>query len=404
MNLIVKLLIGITLGIAVGYVAPIPLVQSVLTLKVLFGQFLSFVIPLLIFCFIAEGIANLRVNAGKMLGATTGLAYASTLFAGILAAFVALQVIPTFDLALTGELAKASVPKPFVELALPPVMSITTALVMAFLWGMGVASTRAPILHQMLGESKRIIELLVNRIILPALPFYIASLFVEMTVAGEVLPVLETFGLVLMLAVALHWVWLLVLYTVASLVTGTSLIQSFKNMFSAYFTAVGTMSSVATIPVTLQQTIKNGVDEDVADFVIPLCATIHLSGSTITLTTAAIAVMMLTQGALPTWDMLLPFIAMLGVTMVAAPGVPGGAVMAALGLFGSMLGFSESALALMIALYVAQDSFGTACNVTGDGAIALLVNRIVGKRDVNVIRDAADSIVITQNEETRKVS
>ncbi|MFI4956443.1 MAG: dicarboxylate/amino acid:cation symporter [Gammaproteobacteria bacterium] len=379
MRLILMLIAGIVAGIVVGLLAPLGLVRGIATFQHAFGQFISFVMPLLIFFFIAEGIANLNYGAGKILGWTTGIAYASTLGAGALAAFVGLKVIPMLSLASSFEAVKAVAVVPFVKLDMLPVMGVMTALVMAFVWGIGVGNTKAAVLRQGLLEGKRIIDGVISYVIIPVLPFYIGALFVEMTVAGEVVATLRTFGLVLCLAVGLHLVWLFTLYTIAATVAGINVFTALKNMIPAYITAIGTMSSVATIPVTLRQTLKNKVDEDVADFVIPLCATIHLSGSTITLTTASIAVMLLTQGMLPTWGMLVPFIVMLGITMVAAPGVPGGAVMAALGLFSTMLGFSEAAVGLMITLYVAQDSFGTACNVTGDGAIALIVNRLVRK-------------------------
>lgn len=379
MRLIMMLILGIISGIVIGLIAPTGLVRGIATFQYAFGQFISFVMPLLIFFFIAEGIAHLNYGAGKMVGLTTGLAYLSTLVAGGLAACVGLEVIPMLSLEHATGMVKSTAIEPFVKLEMTPVMGVMTALLMAFLWGIGVGRTRAAVMRQGLSEGKRIIDLLIARVVIPILPIYVGALFVEMTVAGEVVATLRTFGYVLCLAVALHITWLFILFAVAASIAGVNVFRALKNMLPAYITAIGTMSSVATIPVTLRQTLLNQVDEDVADFVIPLCATIHLSGSTITLTVASIAVMLLTQGVLPSWEMLIPFILMLGITMVAAPGVPGGAVMAALGLFSTMLGFSEAAVGLMITLYVAQDSFGTACNVTGDGAIAMMVNKWVSK-------------------------
>jgi Na+/H+-dicarboxylate symporter len=218
-------------------------------------------------------------------------------------------------------------------------------------------------------------------VIIPLLPFYISGIFAEMAAEGTVFTTLKTFGVVLALAVFMHWVWITIQYTITGLALGLSPIKLIKNMLPAYFTAIGTMSSAATIPVTLRQTRNNGVDESIANFTIPLCATIHLSGSTITLVTCSTAVIALSQHiALPSLVEMLPFIMMLGITMIAAPGAPGGGVMAALGLMASMLGFGEAELALMIALYMAQDSFGTACNITGDGAISLWVNKFAQKQ------------------------
>ena len=212
----------------------------------------------------------------------------------------------------------------------------------------------------------------------PVLPFYIASIFAELTADGTVFDTLKAFGLVLVMAVIVHWLWLIILYLAAGGMTGKNPFTALKNMLPAYFTGLGTMSSAATIPVTVRQTKENKVSEGIADSAVPLCATIHLSGSTITLTMCSVAVMVLSNHlSMPTFGMMLPFILMLGIIMIAAPGVPGGAVMAALGLLGTMLGFDETALGLMIGLYMAQDSFGTAANVTGDGAIALMVDKFM---------------------------
>ncbi len=259
---------------------------------------------------------------------------------------------------------------------MPPVFGVMTALVLAFIFGLGIAATRAEQLKQLSDQGRDIIELLLSKVIIPLLPFYIAGVFAEMAAAGTVFGTLKTFGIILVLAVALHWVYIISMFTVAGVKAGISPITLIKNMLPAYFTALGTMSSAATIPVTLRSVKNNKVDEDVANFAVPLCATTHLAGSTITIVSCTLAVMYLHSSlAIPSFLTILPFILMLGVVMLAAPGVPGGAVMSAVGLLGSMLGFGETAIALMIALYMAQDSFGTACNVTGDGAIAILVDQ-----------------------------
>jgi Na+/H+-dicarboxylate symporter len=213
-------------------------------------------------------------------------------------------------------------------------------------------------------------------VIIPLLPLYIAGVFAQMAAAGTVFVTLKTFGIVLILAILLHWAWIITLFVIAGIKAGKSPFTLIRNMLPAYFTALGTMSSAATIPVSLQTTKNNGVKDEVANFSVPLCATIHLSGSTITIVSCAVAVIMMKSNLeIPSLLTMIPFILTLGVVMLAAPGVPGGAVMSAVGLLGSMLGFGEGAIALMIALYMAQDSFGTACNVTGDGAIAVLVDK-----------------------------
>jgi Na+/H+-dicarboxylate symporter len=259
---------------------------------------------------------------------------------------------------------------------LPPVMSVMSALALAFIFGLGIASTQATSLKQLSDQGRDIIQLLLTKIIIPFLPLYIAGVFAQMAAAGTVFVTLQTFGIVLVLAIVLHWVWICSLFVIAGIKAGKSPFGLIKNMLPAYFTALGTMSSAATIPVALQATKNNGVKEDVANFTVPLCATVHLSGSTITIVSCAVAVIMMKSNLeIPSLFTMLPFILTLGVVMLAAPGVPGGAVMSAVGLLGSMLGFGEGAIALMIALYMAQDSFGTACNVTGDGAIAVLVDK-----------------------------
>lgn len=377
MLLILKLIAGILLGIMMGLYAPHWLTQILITFKALFGQLLFFTVPLLILFFITSGIAALPRNSGKLLGRTLGIAYLSTIAAGTLAFLVATLVIPLLapaaaDLASTEGVNLT----PYIEMNIPPVFSVMTALALAFIFGLGIASTQATSLKQLSDQGRNIIQLLLTKIIIPFLPLYIAGVFAQMAAAGTVFVTLQTFGIVLVLAIVLHWVWICSLFVIAGIKAGKSPFGLIKNMLPAYFTALGTMSSAATIPVSLQATKNNGVKEDVTNFTVPLCATVHLSGSTITIVSCAVAVIMMKSNLeIPSLFTMLPFILTLGVVMLAAPGVPGGAVMSAVGLLGSMLGFGEGAIALMIALYMAQDSFGTACNVTGDGAIAVLVDK-----------------------------
>lgn len=377
MLLILKLIAGILLGIMMGLYAPHWLTQILITFKALFGQLLFFTVPLLILFFITSGIAALPQNSGKLLGRTLGIAYLSTIAAGTLAFLVATLVIPMLapaaaDLASTEGVNLI----PYIEMNIPPVMSVMSALALAFIFGLGIASTQATSLKQLSDQGRDIIQLLLTKIIIPFLPLYIAGVFAQMAAAGTVFVTLKTFGIVLVLAIVLHWVWICSLFVMAGIKAGKSPLGLIKNMLPAYFTALGTMSSAATIPVALQATKNNGVKDDVANFTVPLCATVHLSGSTITIVSCAVAVIMMKSNLeIPSLFTMLPFILTLGVVMLAAPGVPGGAVMSAVGLLGSMLGFGEGAIALMIALYMAQDSFGTACNVTGDGAIAVLVDK-----------------------------
>ena len=380
MKLILKLIAGIVAGILVGLYVPLTGVELLFTVKELIGQLISFSIPLIILFFIASGIAGLPKGSGHLLGKTVGFAYSSTVIAGTLAFLLVSAVIPLLSGNITFEAEVATEIGSFIDLEIPPLMGVMTALVTAFVFGIGMSQLELETLKKVSDQGRDVIDALLSKVIIPALPFYIAGVFAEMTVAGTVVDTLQTFGVVLIAALVMHWLWLTVLYVSTGILLKRNPLELVKNMLPAYFTALGTMSSAATIPVSLQSSKANNVKEDVANFTVPLCATIHLSGSTITIVTCAMAVMFLSPSMeVPSLMGMLPFIMMLGVVMIAAPGAPGGAVMSALGLLTSMLGFNEGAVALMIALYLAQDSFGTACNVTGDGIIALWVDRFSEK-------------------------
>ncbi|KTD89746.1 dicarboxylate/amino acid:cation symporter [Pseudoalteromonas sp. H71] len=380
MKLILKLIAGIVAGILVGFYVPLTGVELLFTVKELIGQIISFTIPLIILFFIASGIAGLPKGSGHLLGKTVGFAYSSTVIAGTLAFLLVSAVIPFLSGGITFEAEVATEIGSFIDIEIPPLMGVMTALATAFIFGIGMSQLELDTLKKVSDQGRDVIDALLSKVIIPALPFYIAGVFAEMTVAGTVIDTLQTFGVVLIAALVMHWLWLSVLYIATGILLKRNPLELVKNMLPAYFTALGTMSSAATIPVSLQSSKANNVKEDVANFTVPLCATIHLSGSTITIVTCAMAVMFLSPGMeVPSLMGMLPFIFMLGVVMIAAPGAPGGAVMSALGLLTSMLGFNEGAVALMIALYLAQDSFGTACNVTGDGIIALWVDRFSEK-------------------------
>lgn len=383
MGLLPKLIIAIILGIIIGNFAPAWVVRILATFNSLFGNFLGFAIPLIIIGFVAPGIGDLGEEAGKLLAITAGIAYGSTIISGALAYFTSSIVLPMF---LTPGVLNVAATNPeeallqaYFEVDMPPIFGVMTALLIAFTLGLGIAAIKGDTIKRFMSEFQSIVEKLISSIIIPLLPFHILGIFANMTYAGQVATILSVFARVFVMVILLHITVLIIQFIIGGAVAGGNPFRLLKNMVPAYFTAVGTQSSAATIPVTLEQTKKNGVQDGIADFVIPLCATIHLSGSTITLVSCSMAIMML-NGMTTSFRVMFPFILMLGVTMVAAPGVPGGAVIAALGLLETMLGFPSAMLSLMIALYVAQDSFGTATNVTGDGAIALMVNRISGYR------------------------
>ncbi|MCC5834744.1 MAG: dicarboxylate/amino acid:cation symporter [Opitutales bacterium] len=375
MKLILRLLAGILLGILIGSFAPDIIVRFLITLKVILGSLIGFLIPFIILFFIASGISGLGKASGRLAGTAVGLAYGSTIVAGILAFFVGIIAVPL--LTTTAEpVAEEVILSPLFDLHIEPMMGVITALATAFLLGIGIAHSGGRTLKAFVDEGKRIIELTITHVILPILPFYIGCIFAELAAEETVFATLRVFISVLGVVIVTHWVWLLIQYMVAGTIAKKSPFALLKNMLPAYFTAIGTMSSAATIPVTLRCAKKNGIRENIADFGIPLCAAIHLSGSMITIVLCALAVMSLNLNMdLPGLTQMLPAILLLGLIMIAAPGVPGGAIMAALGVLTSVLGFSEAAIGLMIALYMAQDSFGTATNVTGDGAINVVLDK-----------------------------
>ncbi len=388
LGILPKIILAIFLGIGIGIIAPNWMLRIFTTFNGLFSSFLEFIIPFIIIGFIASGIGVMGKGAGKMLGITTGLAYASTILAGLIAFFSAKALYPVILKNQTSQSfanPEEALLSPYFTIEMPAVMGVMTALLVAFTIGVGMASIKGEALLNVMEEFKEIVVKVINTIIIPLLPFHIFGIFANMTQGGQIASILSVFAKVFVMIIALHLIMLVIQYTVAGTASKKNPFKMLKTMLPAYFTALGTQSSASTIPVTVDRTKKMGVKEKVANFTVPLLATIHLSGSTITLVSCAMAVMLL-QGIDASFTQMLPFILMLGVTMIAAPGVPGGAVMAALGLLESMLGFSDNMLSLMIALYLAQDSFGTACNVTGDGAISALTERFVPKNNKESIQ------------------
>ena len=364
-------------GVLLGHIMPDFAVRTMNTLCGLFDQLLRFLIPIIIVGLVTPAISEIGGRAGKMLLITVALAYAFTVGSGLFAYVFSTGLFPS---TLSGGTAaivnvQSTALAPYFTITIPPLMDVMTALVFSFMMGLGIAVFGGSALKRGFDEFKTIVSKTIEHVIIPLLPLYIFGIFLNMTAEGQVAGVLEAFVAIVAIIFAMTIVLLLLQYTLAGIVTRRNPLRLLRTMLPAYFTALGTASSAATIPVTLRQTLKNGVSEPVAGFVIPLCATIHLSGSTLKITACAIALMLMQDVAFD-FPTMLGFVMMLGVTMVAAPGVPGGAIMAALGVLESMLGFDSGQQTLMITLYIAMDSFGTACNVTGDGAIALIVNRL----------------------------
>ncbi len=376
LGLFPRIVIAIAGGICIGFIAPEWFARLCATFNSIFSQFLGFLIPLIIIGFVAPAIADIGAKAGKMLVATVLLAYMATLLSGMISYFTGEWLFPSM---LSGVTAVASgdvdvSTAPYFTVAMPPVMGVMTALVLAFTVGLAVAFMRPGVLKQLLDESREVVGRVITSVVIPLLPVYIFGIFLNMTVVGQVAVILSTFFKIIVVIFGIHVFVLLLQYCIAGAVGRRNPLKMLVTMLPAYFTALGTQSSAATIPVTLKCAVKMDVDKDVAGFTIPLCATIHMSGSTLKIVACALSLMIM-QGDAFSAGMFLQFIAMLGVTMVAAPGIPGGAIMAALAPLSSVLGFTDQQNAMMIALYIAMDSFGTACNVAGDGALAVIINR-----------------------------
>lgn len=383
LGLLPRIVIAIALGIVGGLLLPEWIQRIFATFNSLFGNFLNFFVPLLIVGLIVPGIANVGRNAGKLLLVTLTIAYTFTVLSGMYTWGFCELIYPTL---LDGAELKVveqaeSGFTPYFVIDMPPIMGVMSALVASFLIGMGITAINGESLRGVFNDFQDIILLTISKVVIPLLPLYIFGIFLSISSSEQILSVLGLF-IKLILVIFLFTALLLVLqFSVAGIVARRNPFKMLKSMLVAYVTALGTQSSAATIPVTLEQTIKNGVNPSIAGFVIPLCATIHLSGSTTKITACAIAIMMMLGMDIDPIT-IVGFIFMLGITMVAAPGVPGGAIMASIGVLQSILGFDQTSIALMIALYIAMDSFGTAANVTGDGAIAVIIDKLSTKHNM----------------------
>ena len=375
LGLVGRIIIAMVLGSLLGGVLPLKVVRTFVTFNGLFSQLLGFIIPLLILGLVAPAIADIGKKAGKLLLATVALAYTATIISGFASYCTAITTFPALITpSAATEVAAGNEATAYFTIAIEPIMGVMPALVLAFMLGLGMAQMNGGVLHGAFNDFREIIYRTIGRVIIPLLPLFIFGIALNMAYSGQAAAIIATFIKIIGIIFLLHIAVLLLQYGVAGLITRRNPLGLLFRMLPAYITALGTQSSAATIPVTLRQTISNGVNPNLAGFVVPLCATIHLSGSTLKIVACACALMMM-QGTPVEFNHMAGFILMLGVVMVAAPGVPGGAIMAALGVLQSMLGFGEQEQALMIALYITMDNFGTACNVTGDGALALILNK-----------------------------
>ena len=438
--LLIKIVIAIILGIILGFLFQVlpfgeVLGKILMTLSKLFSNFLSFIVPLLVVGLVAPGIGHLGKDAGKLLLITIAIAYAFTLFSGFGTYFVTSLIYPFMLDNATIFQTDAHVENsiaPYFTLDMPPVLSVTSALIFAFVVGFGLAVTKTDKLMDVIDDLRTIINKIIVSVIIPLLPFYILTIFMNITYVGEIGKVLSVFVKIIILIFILTVILLLIFFSVAGIIAKKNPIQLLRKMMPAYLTALGTSSSAATIPVTLEATLSNGVRRSIASFVIPLCATINLSGSMLKIVACAFAIIY-THGMVIeykvveevkpateitasasindagekskvnviekrevvkrteiTFGVIVAFIFTLAVAMVAAPGVPGGAIVTAQAALVGVLGFSQELYAVMVALYLVMDSFGTATNVTGDGAVAVIIDKIY-KHDHHITEDETEA-------------
>ena len=393
-SLLFRIIVAIILGVVVSQFAPEWFGRVFATFNGLFSNFLNFFIPVLIFALIAPSIAGLGRGAGKWLGVTAGIAYGSTIVAGLLAYVLAHWLYPTMlsgqDLITNVSDIDEGALSPYFEVEMAPPFEVMTALLLSFCIGVAMTTVKSDTLYAVTKELESVVVKVIWGFVVPILPFYIFGMFLGLGMNGNLGSVLSAFAKVLILAVVMTLVYLVFQYIIAGAITGKNPFKALRNMVPAYFTALGTSSSAATIPVSMESTLKNGISKPVASFVIPLCATIHLSGSMIKLTLYAFAIVYMANLDIST-STGLGFIFLLGIMMIAAPGVPGGAVMVAAGLLADMMGFDDGMVALMIAAYIAIDSVGTAANVTGDGAIAMIVDKFAGSKKDHTEEESAEA-------------
>lgn len=385
-GLIPRMILGILVGILVGLYLPDWFVRITITFSSIFGAFLNFIIPLMILAFVTKGIADLGEGAGKLLGVTVGLAYMSTLIGGSLSYFMANAIFPGFispEQVAAIQDSEGLTLEPYFEVPITPFFDVTSAIIFAFMLGISISWLRktkqGEVLYHAVSEFNIVITKVLGTAIVPLLPFFILGNFAKMAKSGSVFAVLSIFWKIFLCVIALHLLYVSVLFILSGSYTGKNPFTMIKNQIRGYLTAVGTQSSAATIPVNLQCAENNGVSREIREFVIPLGATVHMPGSMITITACTFTI--LTMYDMPhSYGLILRLIAILGIAMVAAPGAPGGAVMSALP-FLPVVGISpESTMAsLLITLYLTQDSFGTAANISGDTAIAVAVDKIYNK-------------------------
>ncbi|SJZ88692.1 dicarboxylate/amino acid:cation symporter [Garciella nitratireducens] len=381
-SLIVKLILAVIVGGILGGVVNQTVMKIIMPIKYVLGQFINFCVPLIIIGFITPSITKLKSNASKMLRSVLIIAYLSSVGAAMFSMISGYLIIPGLNIDASTEGLK-KLPELVFQLDIPGIMPVMTALVFSIIMGLTIIWTNSKTLQNVFEEFNHIVLKIVNKMVIPILPIFIATTFAELAYEGGITKQLPVFVSVIVLVIVGHIIWLSLLYFMGGILSKKSPIQVFKHYGPAYLTAIGTMSSAATLSVALECARKSTeLDEDIVEFTLPICSNIHLCGSVLTETFFVMTVSKILYGTLPGISTMIVFILLLGIFAIGAPGVPGGTVMASLGLITGVLGFDQSGVALILTIFALQDSFGTACNITGDGAIALMMTGLYGKDKV----------------------
>lgn len=378
-SLIFKLLVSIVAGILLGLVITEPIVKIIVPINEILSQLINYIVPFIILGFITPAIIGLKENAGKVLTVTLVICYLSSVGAALMSFLAGKAIIPRLNIATNMDAAR-ELPESLFNLNIDPIMPVMTALVTAIIVGIAVLGTKSETMEKLFNELNNVVLFMVDKVVIKILPIFIGTTFAQLAYSGTIIYQLPVFLKIIVIVIIGHFIWMTLLYALGGAFSKTNPKEVFKHYPPAYLTAMGTMSSAATLPVALKCARKSTtLDPKIRDFVIPICSNTHLCGSVLTEVFFVMTVSQIVYGALPTTAQMITFILLLGIFGIAAPGVPGGTVVASLGLIISVLGFDKTGTALMLSIFALQDSFGTACNITGDGAIALMVTGIFDK-------------------------
>ncbi|GKZ04314.1 sodium:dicarboxylate symporter family protein [Paraclostridium bifermentans] len=381
-SLIFKLILAVFLGLLIGLYSPKSFMNVIVTLKYILGQVIFFAVPLIIIGFIAPSIAKLKSNASKLLGYAITFAYISSIGAATFSAIFGYMLIPKLSIQSTTDTLR-ELPAIIFQLDIPQIMPVMSALFLSIILGLATAWTKADLFEKLLDQFQDIVLSLVKKIVIPLLPIFIATTFATLAYEGSITNQLPVFIKVIIIVLIGHFIWLAFLYALSGFMSGKNPMEVLKHYGPAYLTAVGSMSSAATLPVSIECAKKTKVlRKDILNFSIPLFSNIHLCGSVLTEVFFVMVVSQILYGKLPDVSSMILFIVLLGIFAIGAPGVPGGTVMASLGLITSVLGFNETGTALILTIFALQDSFGTACNVTADGALTLMLTGVANKKNI----------------------